>query len=1357
MPQAPREPPHPGSYIKERVLPAGMSVTEAAKRLGVGRPALSNLLNGNASLSPEMAVRLERAFGSDRQALLEMQAAFDRAARWADEQAISARAYVPPFLTIKANQVHQWPDHNLSARQLLPVLLRRLVHSTGQELSRVDFPGYDNAEIKGRDGQTVAGAASPWVPLGRSCWEFGVNKDPRNKAAKDYAARTGSISVSERQDSTFIFVTPRQWPRKNDWVERMNSAGDWKAVRAYDASDLEQWLEESIPAQMWFAEVLGMEVEGFETLKGFWDRWSSASNPSLSEALFEPSVTARLSEFRKWLIEDPEEPFVIAGDSKEEALAFVACLFQTEDVVGRWGDLPVIFESTSILRKLRVSTAPFIPIVHTDEAEQELGGMDRQRHCIAVRPRNSVGIDSERILDRLDYESFLKALQTMGIDRERSKRLARESARSPTILRRRLARLDAVRNPSWAKDASISRTLVPMVLVGVWHAESDADREVVSRIGGRAHEAIEREIGPLLDLNDAPVWSKGEYRGVISKIDALFAISGKVTPNDLRAFLLVAEIVLSEADPALDLPEDQRWVADLYGKVREHSAALRASICETLVILSVHGDNLFHDRLGIFIKAEVRKLVRTLLEPLSIKKLLSQDDDLPRYAEAAPEAFMELIREDLARDEPVVFGLLEPADAGPFGGPSRAGLLWAMECLAWRNPLDVSLILARLSQIEIHDNWTNKPINSLRSIYRCWMPQTTASLDDRMKLLELLVDRFPDVGWKICMDQLITRSQIAGPSYRPRWRSDASGAGQIAATRVEVQAFTSKALELALDREEHDQETLGDLVERIHILPLDARERVWQLIEDRVKSGSGDGERQALAKHIHRFVLTRPSSRSGSDEAIRDCARAAWERLRSGNAVVRHAWLFADRWMDLLAEDLEDEDIDAGYRRHNKNVDRLRTDAMGEIWEKCGFRGVESVLTEGAVPDLVGEYLARHVVAADEQAALLRTCLAANGGSGARMDGCMRGFLHKIESESLGRVIEAVVGDSGTDVTVRVLRCAPFGQVTWRLLDNFGEEAVNLYWKDVYPYVQHHNNDEVLEMVDRLLDAKRPREAFNAVQYDWPRIDTTRLKRLLRDVATVDNEPEGHYQISPHHLSKVLTELGQRNGVSEEEMAHFEFQYIGILHIGDYRIENLERQVFKVPLLFVQILALVFRRNDGGQDPADWDVEDSQRQRLGSAGYRILDRIALNPVREADGSVDVDKLYRWVSEARELCSEHGRSEIGDQYIGQLLAKMDVQDGSGKPSDSVCNVMERVASTEIGVGYRIGVSNSRGAQIRGVGGTQERDLAAKYRGWAQEVKFQYPYVGRVLENIAANYEGEARWHDDRDALQERLAN
>jgi addiction module HigA family antidote len=69
---------HPGGVIKDQILKKlGLSVTDAAAILGVGRQALSALINERASLSPEMALRIEKAFGIDMALLLKIQLAYD--------------------------------------------------------------------------------------------------------------------------------------------------------------------------------------------------------------------------------------------------------------------------------------------------------------------------------------------------------------------------------------------------------------------------------------------------------------------------------------------------------------------------------------------------------------------------------------------------------------------------------------------------------------------------------------------------------------------------------------------------------------------------------------------------------------------------------------------------------------------------------------------------------------------------------------------------------------------------------------------------------------------------------------------------------------------------------------------------------------------------------------------------------------------------------------------------------------------------------------------------------------------------------------------------------------------------------
>ena len=70
--------PHPGDFIRtELIIPAGLSVTAAAKSLRVSRPTLSSLLNGRADLSGDMALRIEKAFGVKMDTLMRMQVSYD--------------------------------------------------------------------------------------------------------------------------------------------------------------------------------------------------------------------------------------------------------------------------------------------------------------------------------------------------------------------------------------------------------------------------------------------------------------------------------------------------------------------------------------------------------------------------------------------------------------------------------------------------------------------------------------------------------------------------------------------------------------------------------------------------------------------------------------------------------------------------------------------------------------------------------------------------------------------------------------------------------------------------------------------------------------------------------------------------------------------------------------------------------------------------------------------------------------------------------------------------------------------------------------------------------------------------------
>ena len=90
-----KNPPHPGDLIRTEVIEAlGLNVSKAAQVLKVRRATLSNLLNCKASLTPEMALRIEKAFGPDMHHLLRMQLAFDVARTRQHTRDITVRRYV---------------------------------------------------------------------------------------------------------------------------------------------------------------------------------------------------------------------------------------------------------------------------------------------------------------------------------------------------------------------------------------------------------------------------------------------------------------------------------------------------------------------------------------------------------------------------------------------------------------------------------------------------------------------------------------------------------------------------------------------------------------------------------------------------------------------------------------------------------------------------------------------------------------------------------------------------------------------------------------------------------------------------------------------------------------------------------------------------------------------------------------------------------------------------------------------------------------------------------------------------------------------------------------------------------------
>ena len=1349
---------HPGLYIKHKVIPAGMNVTQAAKALGVGRPALSNVLNGNSSLSPEMATKLEKAFGASASALLAMQSAFQAGLSAVSASAKAVRSFVPPFAAPKANEIEEWSE-GISSRSKFAALLRILVHSTCDGLEKVDFPAHDDSQRAGWDGQVETKTGNSWVPVGTSGWEFGTNKAIKTKADNDFAKSVNATPREERMNKTFVFVSSRRWPGKEAWRKEQQDKGLWDYVVAFDSSDLEQWIEHSIPAQVWFRNELGRDYQGTMTLDRCWTVWNADCNPQFKSDVFEEASIIAGKRLRSHLA-NPNKTLRIAADSILEGLAFVSAMLSTDDpMISSIRDRVVVFSKKGPLTDLASKSARFIPIVVNRETEVELSETGTMLGGISIVPRTMVQSETDIALDTLSGQAFRKALESIGLDREAADRLADESGRSLTVLRRRLAQNLAIRSPEWSTDNDLASSVFPFMLAGAWKNDNDDDRFVLELLSGLStYDEVERSLAALLRRDSSPVWSIGSFRGVASKIDALYAVHQSVTTADLRRFYEAADLVLSERDPALDLPEKDRWAASIYGKTRNISAALREGIADSLVILATHGTGLFKSTLGIDCQLEASRLVRKLFERMDAETIESQSDELQRYAEAAPDEFLSIIEKDLEKNDPTTRVLMRPIGDPLRSRNPRVGLLWALGLLAWSPKYlhRVIDILAKLHAMEPDDRSGNTAIHSLLSIFRSWMPQTGANIDQRISAFDALAKAFPDVGWAVGRDQYDSRSRTGHYAVKPKWRDYALGYGEVV-TNGERRKFERHCLEKALSWAPMDREKLSDLVSSLEVFNETYTGQVWDRVLDWSKDAS-DEDRAWLREKIRvgvsrkaRRLKRRDAAKSdaGADAQI-SRAKDIFHELEPDDLIWKHAWLFENGWVEWSWEDLNEDDHD--YKARDMRIAGLREEAVAEVLKKEHLTGIVRLALSGNASHIVGNGVARLLEDDDARLGFVRHVLSETTFLSSRsLQLFLDGFFFLLGADKAVSLIEVLRPELDEKKLVRLLCLCRFGEETWKAVEASNKSVSEAYWREVFANWARQSEQELRYAVTKLLEAKRGLSALQLVHLDLKSIESDQLCAILEAIPMSSEVGKGAMTMDQHSITEVFKILNDRGTVARDKMASLEFIYLELFKFDKGKIPNLEAEVNANPAIFCEAVSIAYRGKD---EPRDQEISE-KCQRVASNALTFLSALSNVPGVDDQGVIQVEKLKAWVFEARRISEKTGHRSALDYQIGELLSHAPTDEDGVWPCKAVREAVNELYSSDIGHGIAIGRYNARGVHFRGEGGSQERELAEQYEGWAKACAYDQPRMAAVLSEMADNYAREAEWQDSEAMIRRRM--
>jgi hypothetical protein len=463
------------------------------------------------------------------------------------------------------------------------------------------------------------------------------------------------------------------------------------------------------------------------------------------------------------------------------------------------------------------------------------------------------------------------------------------------------------------------------------------------------------------------------------------------------------------------------------------------------------------------------------------------------------------------------------------------------------------------------------------------------------------------------------------------------------------------------------------------------------------------------ARHLYSF--TRRARNRKAPARLKDTAREIYDQLVATDPIVRHQWLFARQWVEESWDEIDDEKFD--YRKREEKIGKLRADAIAEIWKAAGYDGIVRLCESGESSNVIGWQLAAMSLPdLDPEDYLFRLASEPVTRSPAAINLCIAGYLLRLDDPVRVKLLSALVlrfqamGKVGEDGVIRVLKDAPFKKTTWALVDALPQDLQDRYWVETNPHNWHTDEaEELRELVDRLLLAKRPKAALSAIRLWIEKLDSPRIARLMREVAITSSPTDENVRFHSYDFAKAFETLDDRADVPTDELAHLEFLYLSGLEHEKRGIPNLARQLATNPALFVQAVGLVYKRKGGDvEDPPEWHVENEKaRENVATQAYRLLNAKRIPGTDDGTGKIVLAKLKEWINEVRSQCKSYGREEVGDSCIGELLSKSGPDNDGIWPAVAIRDVLEEVGNEKIAIAMAIGLYNQRGAHFREIDG------------------------------------------------------
>lgn len=882
------------------------------------------------------------------------------------------------------------------------------------------------------------------------------------------------------------------------------------------------------------------------------------------------------------------------------------------------------------------------------------------------------------------------------------------------------------------------KELALLCLIGEFDSANSNDKKIVSELL-KCNESSLLDVVQEINSTDDRVL---ELRGTIWKVldikSTIKQLSKYIYDNHIDDFADIYLRILSEINPALDLPTDERHMANIYGKSRAYSAAIRTGIANGMAMIA--------NNQGMFSKCSANKIASTadnivsglLSDSQNPKLWMSITDNASLISQASPVQFLSKLENtfEIKNNNPIAIVIKESSDDLFFRPDYMTGLRWALADLSWdkRYFARASLVLAKISALEI-DQTENKK-HSLDTILHTilpWQPKTLASIEVQHSVVEKIVDEHRIVGRELLKGLLPNMTRTTMGREFPEWLAITNNSQSI--TEQELWKESSYYSNLYIDTAESLQEIV-DVINNVDHLTDDTLPSFTNQLNKRLQNMT-DKDRQVVWEVLLKKINNLDRRSKDEDERVKILKKIAGD-IEPEDNLCKSIYLFSNYDHDLI--DYND------WEKGKKELEEKRRQSLLKILNSDNATcQLNKLINRAKIPYTIGSSLGSIDYPSIENM-LLPTFLNENKAEKEFISNFIytRYFYYKGD---ISWVDELDFANWNNEQKILLLLALPFGQSTWDLLDMQQNKGLTKEYWDRVDNFRHTINDKYSEAaVKSLLKAKRP---LAAIEY------------IASIILGTDNPVK--QQINPELCLKALRASlnTTENILSTNNLQYvigsvFKYLYDNI----DYTKTNLWEAEWGCIRLFGkhgigQPQALIYQIANDADFFCDLiktayksELPDAKQQEIDDAiQYRLLKILSFNdfiimPGTDRYGTFREDNFTAWIHKVEEICKTSGHLDIAQSVIGGYLINSP-EDKSGLwINKTVARILDRNNSAPMRSGYGRGAYNSRGVYTVDETGRSEASLRDKWQDRADKVEsLGFLNLAVSLRELADTYERE----------------